>query len=338
MHPKPSTQEWLDQVKEPIVDPDRIIIDPHHHFWHHPRYPYLLEHLWRDTGSGHRVEQTVFVECRSSYRESGPAHLRPVGETEFVAEIAAASREGGANRAVVSAIVAHADLTRGEAVEDVLLAHQEAGQGLFRGIRHSGARDSHPEVLGSLTGEAPEGRYRDTGFRLGLERLGDLGLCYDTWHFHHQNRDFTTLARAVPGTTMILDHFGTPLGVGRYADQREEIFQQLKKDLAEVAGCPNVFAKLGGLAMPNNGFGWHQQPRPPTSDEFVEAQRRYYLHTIECFGPSRCMFESNFPVDRRSLSYHVVWNGFKKMVGDFSEDEKNAMFSGTAKRVYQLSG
>ena len=150
-----------------------------------------------------------------------------------------------------------------------------------------------------------------------MARLGERGLTYDTWHYHYQNRDFLELARAVPGTTMILDHFGTPLGVGPYESQREQIFQQWTTDIADIAACENVVAKIGGLAMPDNGFGWHTAERPPTSDEFVEAQGRYYLHTIEQFGPERCMFESNFPVDRYSLSYRTVWNAFKKLIADF---------------------
>jgi predicted TIM-barrel fold metal-dependent hydrolase len=135
---------------------------------------------------------------------------------------------------------------------------------------------------------------------------------------------------------MILDHFGTPLGVGPYTEHREEIFAQWKIDIANIARCSNVVAKLGGLAMPDNGFGWHEAQRPPTSDEFLAVQRRYFEHTIECFGPSRCMFESNFPIDRFSLSYTVVWNAFKKLVSSFSESEKDDMFRGTATRVYRL--
>ncbi|MDZ7684554.1 MAG: amidohydrolase family protein [Gammaproteobacteria bacterium] len=169
-----------------------------------------------------------------------------------------------------------------------------------------------------------------------MKVLGDMGLTYDTWHYHHQNPDFAALARAVPETTMILDHFGTPLGVGPDADQREAIFEQWKKDIAEIAKCDNVVAKIGGLAMPDNGFGWNTRETPPTSDEFVEAQRRYYLHTIECFGPERCTFESNFPVDKLSLSYPVLYNGLKKIARNFSEDEQNRMFYGTAAEVYRL--
>ena len=332
----PGTPAWLEQVEEEIVDPERRIVDPHHHLWDAPeRGSYLLEDLWADTGSGHRIEKTVFVECGASYREDEPEHLWPVGETEFVAAIAAESATGAPASATIAGIVAHADLTRGDGVEEVLRAHEEAGRGLFRGIRHAGARDPHPENL-RIAGRAPEGLYADPGFREGMRVLGRLGLSYDTWHYHHQNAAFANLARAVPETTMVLDHFGTPLGVGRYRERREEIFAAWKTDIAEIARCFNVVAKLGGLAMPDNGFGWSERSIPPTSDEFVEAQRRYYLHTIECFGPERCMMESNFPVDKLSLSYPVLWNGLKKIVANFSEDEKDAMFYRTAARVYRL--
>jgi len=183
---------------------------------------------------------------------------------------------------------------------------------------------------------APEGLYADPAFRAGVERLGQRGLTFDAFHFHHQNGDFAALARAVPDTVLVLDHFGTPLGVGDYAGRREEVFADWQASIAEIARCENVVAKLGGLAMPDNGFGWHEAERPPTSDEFVAQQRRYYLHTIDCFGPDRCMFESNFPVDRMSLSYPVLWNALKKIAAPFSRSERDAMFFGTAARVYAI--
>jgi len=185
-------------------------------------------------------------------------------------------------------------------------------------------------------GGAPAGLFEDPAFRAGVGRLGARGLTYDTWHYHYQNREFLALARAVPDTVMILDHFGTPIGVGRYADQRDAIFDDWQRDIADIARCDNVVAKLGGLAMPDNGFGWHVADRPPTSDEFVAAQGRYYRHMIECFGADRCMFESNFPVDRMSLSYRVLWNGLKKLVRGCSNAERDALFAGTATRVYRL--
>jgi predicted TIM-barrel fold metal-dependent hydrolase len=294
---------------------------------------YLLDDLWRDTGSGHNIVQTVFLECGASYRESGPEEMRPIGETEFVAAIAQASEEGAG--ATIAGIVSRADLRLGDAVEAVLDAHEKAAGGRFRGIRHAGAHAEHPEAL-MIPGKAPAGLFQDPKFREAVRALGRLGYTYDTWHYHYQNRDFSELARAAPETTMVLDHFGTPLGVGPYAAKRQEIFEDWKSSIAEVAQCENVVAKIGGLAMPDNGFGWDLRDTPPTSDEFVEAQRRYYLHTIDCFGPDRCMFESNFPIDRMSISYHVLYNGLKKIAASFSESEKDAMFSGTARRVYRL--
>lgn len=330
--PKPGSDEWLDQVKEDIIDPDRPIVDPHHHLWKRPKSTYVLEHLWADTGSGHNVTKTVFAECGASYHEDGPDHLKPIGETIFVEEIATESRSGGG--AVISAIVARTDL-RAPELDEVLDAHDAAAKGLFRGIRHAGAREPHPEAL-SIPGKAPEGLYTDDNFRKGVARLGERGYTFDTWHYHYQNMAFRDLAAAVPDTVMILDHFGTPLGVGPYAGKREEIFAQWKDDMAAVAECKNVIAKIGGLAMPDNGFGWSERDTPPSSDEFVEAQERYYDHTIQCFGADRCMFESNFPVDRLSIAYPVLYNGLKKIAAKYSDDEQNAMFSGTASRVYKL--
>ena len=336
-NPTPGSQEWLDQVTEPIIDAERRIIDPHHHLWHRPDFgSYLLENLWADTDSGHHIEKTVFVECSASYRPDGPEHLMPVGETEFVAEVAAASAKGTPNQARIAAIVARADLRLGAQLSEVLDAHEDAGAGLFRGIRHAGARDRNKEVLMGRA-FAPEGLYADPAFRAGVTALGARGLSYDSWHYHHQNPDFAELAQACPDTTIILDHFGTPLGVGPYADRRAEIFASWKNDIAAIAERPNVVAKLGGLAMHINGFGWHERERPATSDEFVEAQRPYYEHTIACFGPERCMFESNFPVDRMSLSYAVLWNALKKIAAGYSEAEQDAMFYGTAARVYRIS-
>jgi len=327
---------WLEAVKEEIIDPERPIIDPHHHLWSRRdrRQDYLLEQLWEDTSSGHNIVKTVFIECHSNYRKDGPEHLRPVGETEFVAEQARASRVGE-GKAEIAGIVAFADLRDLNRLDEVLEAHQEAADGLFRGIRQAGAFEGEEDYL-FIKPRQPAGLYLDRDFQRGVAQLGRLGFSYDTWHYHHQNRDFIKLAQAAPDTRIVLDHFGTPLGVGPYAQQREEIFKQWKEDIARIARCENVVAKLGGLAMPDNGFGWNLRECPPSSDEFLDAQRRYYLHTIDCFGPERCRFESNCPVDKWSLSYHVVWNAFKKLVADFSEAEKSQLFYGTAARVYRL--
>lgn len=331
---KPSN-EWLSRVQEDIVEPDRPIIDTHHHLWKTASMwgTYELDDLWLDTDSGHNIEKTVFIDCHSAYREQGPDSLKPVGETEYVATVARKSAENS-GKATIAAIISHANMVLGEAVAEVLNAHEKAGQGLFRGIRHACPCD--PTGTLSNPGSRKPGLYLREDFRKGVKTLGEMGYSFDAWHFFHQNADFLDLARAVPKTKMILDHFGTPLGVGAYAGKQEEIYQQWKEDVAAIAQCPNVYAKLGGMAMPDNGFGWDIKEQPPTSDEFVAAQKKYYLHMIECFGPDRCLFESNFPVDKLSISYQVLWNGMKKIVMDFSEDEKHAMFYGTAEKVYRL--
>lgn len=334
--PSPGSQAWLDLGVEEVLNSDQRIIDPHHHLW--PlggALPYGLDDLHGDTGDGHNIESTVFVECGAGYRTDGPEHLRPVGETEFVAAEAAKSA-GRADQATIKGIVSRADLRLDAAqLDEVLDAHIEAGNGLFRGIRHSLARAPEPGAM-MIPGSAPEGLSTDPDFRAGVARLGERGLVYDCWHYHHQNADFAALAAAVPETTMVLDHFGTPIGVGSLADRQDEVYEIWKQDLHLVADNQNVVAKIGGLAMPDNGYGWHERETPASSDELVEAQARYYLDTIESFGPARCMFESNFPVDRFSLSYRTVWNAFKKMAASFSEEEQHQMFYGTAERIYSL--
>lgn len=328
-----NNDEWLAQVKEEIIDPDREIIDPHHHLWPNPETHYDLEHLVGDLRSGHNVTQTVFMECRSSYLTEGEEHLKPIGETIYVAEAARKSAEIS-DCATITGIVGHADLTLPE-LDAILDAHLEAAPDLFKGIRHAGARDDKPDAL-TIPGRAQLRLYADEAFRKGVQRLGERGLSYDTWHYHHQNEAYYELAQAIPETTFILDHFGTPLGVGDYTGKREEIFARWKDDVAKIAECPNVYAKIGGLAMPDNGFGFHERDLPPSSDEVVELQGRYYHHMISCFGAERCMFESNFPVDRLSLSYTIYWNAMKKIAADYSEAEQEAMFSGTARKVYRL--
>jgi L-fuconolactonase len=329
----PGDQSWLNQVIEEIIEPDLEIIDPHHHLWPEGGpMAYGLADLEADLSTGHNLVGTVFVECGAAYQRGGDDPMAPVNETRFVAAQAALATRPG-----IVGIVGTADLRRVDVLDDVLDAHLDAGGGLFKGIRHSLSHAVHPEVL-SIPGRAPAGLAEDPAFRAGLTRLGERGLTYDCWLYHYQASEFRDLARAVPGTTLVLDHFCTPLGVGPYASQREEIFTQWYSDIAEIAACPNVVAKLGGLAMRDNGFGWDQAERPPTSDEFVAAQRRYYERAIEVFGPERCMLESNFPVDRFSLSYPVLWNGLKKMTAAYSPDERAAMFAGTARRVYRLPG
>jgi predicted TIM-barrel fold metal-dependent hydrolase len=327
---------WRAQVTEEILEPALPICDPHHHLWDHPKSRYLLDELLADTGSGHNVVATVFVECMSMYRAAGPEPLRPVGETEFVNGVAAMSASGryGATR-VGAGIVSFADLRQGEGVGEVLDAHMAVSP-RFRGIRHAAGWDASDKVRNSHT-NPPPGLLADAAFRRGFAELGRRGLTFDAWLYHPQLRELIDLARAFPETPIVLDHFGGPLGIGPYEGKRAEIFAAWKRDFRELAGCPNVVAKLGGLVMPLNNFGFHRRERPATSAELVEATRDWYLHAIDCFGPSRCMFESNFPVDKASCSYAVLWNSFKRLTAGFSAADRAALFHDTAARFYGLA-
>ena len=337
--PAPGSAAWHALLQEEIIEPARPIIDPHHHLWRNGLgFDYMADEFLADTSSGHRILKSVYIEARAFYLENGLEFLRPVGETTTIAKVAAQLAEYP-DQVQIAGIVAHADLRLGDqprVLTQLLEALQQSSNGLLRGIRHAGARDPRPEDL-LISGRAPPNLYGREDFRAGLRQLAEHNLSYDTWHFHHQNEDFIQLAQAVPETTIVLDHFGTPLGVGIYSGRREEIYQKWREDIVQIAKCPNVLLKLGGLAMPDNGFGWDKRALPPSSDEIVKAQKRYYLHALEQFGPQRCMFESNFPVDRLSVSYHVLYNAFKKMVADFSEEEKHALFYGNAERTYRLT-
>lgn len=325
--------DWLAQTQEPALEPDREIVDPHHHLWLREGIAYEMPHLQRDVAEGHNVVQSVFIECRSYYDDDAPEPLRPVGETRHVAKMAKAA---GAAQPRLAGIVGFADLRLPD-LDAVLDAHEAAGQGLFRGIRHAGARDAEPQHL-TIPGRGDAGLYEDPDFRRGLARLGERGLTYDTWQYHHQARALIDLARAVPDTVIVLDHLSAPLGVGRFESQREAIFARWQRDMETLATCPNVVAKLGGLAMPDVGYGWHLRDAPPGSDEYVQTTARWYNHMIACFRPDRCMFESNFPVDRISIGYGVLWNAFKKLATDLDAADRNALFAGTARRVYKLEG
>jgi predicted TIM-barrel fold metal-dependent hydrolase len=343
--------------REAILEPDLPIVDPHHHLWDRPaamtaalppprhgfeqvtrRVPrYLLDQLLADVGSGHNVRATVYMQCGSMYRADGPAAMRPVGETEFVNGIAAMTASGryGPVRACAG-IVGHADLTLGDAAAEVLEAHIAAGGGRFRGVRHSASWDQDPNVLGPLAGGSP-GLYRSARFREGFARLAPLGLSFDAWMLEPQLGDLVDLATAFPDTQIVLDHVGTPLGIASYAGRREERFPIWRENIRALARLPRVSVKLGGLAMAFCGFPSFLSSPPAPSTQLAEEWKPYVEACIEAFGVERCMFESNFPVDLGSCDYDVLWNAFKHIAAGYSRDEKTALFSGTASRVYRLT-
>jgi predicted TIM-barrel fold metal-dependent hydrolase len=339
---RPTNHDWLAQTAEAPLEPDLPICDPHHHLWDqytaHVMPRYLLDEVLADVGAGHNVVSTVFLECGAMYKADGPEALRPVGETEFVNGVAAMSASGLYGKARIAAgIVGTADLRLGDAVGAVLDAQIAAGGGRFRGIRQSAALDADP-AMSKYSTDPPAHLYLRDDFRRGFAQLAPRRLTFDAWCFHCQIPDVTALARAFPDTTIVLDHFGGPLGAGPYADKANEVYAEWRTSIAELATCPNVVAKLGGITMEINSFGWHEKPRPPSSQELCDATRHYYEFTIEHFGTERCMFESNFPVDMVSCSYTVLWNSFKRLTAHTSASERADLFHDTAARVYRLTG
>ncbi len=350
----PSGNEWLALTTEDTLEPEIPICDPHHHFWVQRPEPvdyqrYLLEDLVGDINSGHNVRSTVFIEARSSYRTGGPEELRPVGEVEFVQAIADAGATGqyGPGRPA-HGIIGRADLKLGEAVRPVLEALQEASPNRFRGIRHSVGWDPSPE----LDNREVEGCLLREDYRAGARALADMGLVLENSLYFPQLDDLASFANAVPEVTIVLNHLGGFCRIGPYAPDRSEgrnsnpvssgpvsddaVMAEWRRGIAAAAACPNIVMKLGGIGMPRIGFDWHKRETPVGSEEIADSIAPIIHYLIEQFGSSRCMFESNFPVDKVSFSYHVLFNAFKRVSAGYSPSERADMFHDTAARVYRL--
>ncbi|MBP7704822.1 MAG: amidohydrolase family protein [Caulobacter sp.] len=339
---------------EAILEPDLPIVDPHHHLWDRPSQPparkgghafedvirltprYLLDELRADADSGHNVAGTVYVQCGAFYRADGPRETAPVGEVEFVNGVAAMSASGlyGPFRACAG-IVGHADLMLGDGVTRVLEAEIAAGNGRFRGIRHMVASDPDAAVLGPMA-HTPGGLMGDATWREGFAKLAPLGLTFDAWLLEPQLPELIALARAFPDQDIVLDHVGTPLGIGTYAGRLTERFDVWAANIRELAKSPKVTVKLGGLGMPFPGFPGLDGKARPTSQALADLWRPYIDTCIAAFGADRCMFESNFPVDRWGCDYATLWNAFKRIATGASETEKAELFAGTAKRFYRV--
>jgi len=334
--------DWLALTQEPILEPDLPICDPHHHFWDFrtariPYQRYLLHELAADMQSGHNVRSSVFIEARAMYRVEGPEEMRPIGEVEFVQGLAAASASGlyGPGRAAAS-IIGHANLLLADRVAPVLEALKAASPNRFRGIRHSVTWDPHPEVENTAA-HRMQAQLANDQFRAGARVLARMGLTLEGWLYFPQLPELAEFARAIPNLQIILNHIGGLIRTGPYAGKDDEVFATWRRGVAAVAECPNVTIKLGGMGMPRTGFDWHTRARPIGSEELAAAMAPYMNFCIEKFGPNRCMFESNFPVDKVSFSYHVMYNAFKRLSQGYSVNERTAMFHDTAVRTYRVA-
>jgi L-fuconolactonase len=322
-----SPQTYLEQA----IEPGLPILDAHHHVWDDLSNPlathYPLESLLGDLRAGHNIVASVYAECSDHYRVDGPEELRPVGETEAVA---AADAPPG----VMAAIIGYADMRLGRSVEPVLEAHREVGRGRFSGIRHSTAWDPHPDVPNSAR-KSPPGLLLSPAFVEGVRTLGRLDMTFDAWMYFHQLPELVTLAGLAPGTQIIVDHLGGPAGVGHWATHRDEMLDAWRENIAALSLMPNVSIKIGGL-----GFPWFLTDEVSAglvdSDSIAAYWRPEIEHCIESFGPDRCMFESDFPVDGRLCDYVTLWNAFKKVSSGLGVAERDAVFRATAARIYRI--
>ncbi|WP_179403713.1 amidohydrolase family protein [Burkholderia guangdongensis] len=332
-------EEWLSRaLPEKAIAPDLPIVDPHVHFWHHKSgYKYFVEEFARDASeSGHNIEATVFIECNAFYRADGPEHLKCIGETEFAAGMGAMAESRKYTSVHAAAgIVGFADLTIGERVAETLHAHLDAANGRLKGIRQRAKWDPDPIVRGP-TGADRAGLYLEPAFGNGIDMLTSMGLVFEASIFHPQIPDVTALARAHPDASVVLIHSGSPVGHSSYAGKEDETHAHWLASMRELAGCPNVSIKMGGLLMCLGNFDFTTESTPPTSAHLAELWRPYIEPCVELFGAQRCMAASNFPVEKAGCTYGAIWNTFKRITAGCSDDEKASIFSGTAKRVYQL--
>jgi L-fuconolactonase len=329
----PVRPRWLALHQEEILEPGLPIIDAHHHFYDRPGWRYLDAEYTADAASGHNVVGSVYMQALTRYRTEGPDALKPVGETEFV--VATTPPPGADGVRVAMGIVGHADLRLGAEVRAALEAHVEAGRSRFRGIRHLTTWDADSSLVNPLTA-APRGLLLDERYRQGVAQLDELGLSYDAWLLSPQLPELLDLARAFPDLPIIINHCGGIVRIGSHAQRREETFDDWSKSIRALARLPNVFVKLGGLGMRINGFAFETLPTPPTSIQLARSWAPWMQTCIEAFGAERCMFESNFPVDKGSYSYATCWNAFKRLSSGATAHEKQALFEGTARRVYRL--
>ncbi len=235
---------------------------------------------------------------------------------------------------VCAGIVGYADLRLGKRVTEVLEALAAAGGKRLRGIRNMNATDTDKSIYPV---PRPPRLLLDAQFRAGFAQLAPRGLSFDAWVHHTQLDEVIDLARAFPQTTIIFDHTGGPLRIGRYASRLEQSYADWRGAIERLSRCPNIVMKLGGLGMRFLGL-----PRRESGGDwstFLAAQWRPFIEPcVEAFSPSRCMFESNFPVDRLTCSYAVLWNAFKRLAQQYSPAEKAELFRNTAARIYRLDG
>jgi len=334
--------DWLDKIREPALEPELPICDSHHHLWDMGGNTYVNEGFQRDMDSGlageatHNVVSTVFVECTTSYDDAQESYSRYLGETRFAEKLAEKSeRQRTPEPRIAAAIIARADVDKYDTLPLAIAAHRAMSPGRFRGFRHVVNWDAEPEIGQGHAMPGPR-LLLSRDFQKGAALLAEHGLLFETVALHTQLEDVITFSRKLPRLRIVLNHMGCPVGVGRFSGQRESVFKDWSAKMAALAQCGNVFVKLGGINMTRYGFAWHTRSVPPTSDELAEVTGRYYRTVIDCFGPERCMFESNFPMDKISCSYGILWNAYKKITAPLPGASRRRLFCDTAETLYEI--
>ena len=324
---------WLATLQEDVIEPELPIIDPHHHLWIRNGYTYLMPELAADLASGHNIVATVYAECHSMYRKSGPKEQRSLGETEFVRGQAAMSASGEFGEArACDVMFGNVDLTFGSAVEPILEQHIGASGGRFRGVRVSSGWHEDSKI-GNVSAEP--NLLMDPRVNQAVAIASGMGLSLDCWLYHTQLDEVAQLADAHPEMTIILNHVGTPILGGPYKGKSDEVFKEWKAAIVRVSNRENVLVKLGALPIRMPGFEGNRSV-PPGSKEVAAAWRPWMETCIEAFGSARSMYESNFPVQKRWCSYQVCWNAFKRLSAGASASEKADLFFGAAARAYKI--
>jgi predicted TIM-barrel fold metal-dependent hydrolase len=327
-------EDWLARRQEAVLEPELPIVDAHHHFYDRPGWTYLEGEYLADARSGHNVVASVYMQAQTRYRPEGPVALKAVGETDYVSSIARKHADGIPQLA--KGIVGHVDLRLGGEVREALEAHLQAAGGRFKGVRHLTTWDADASLVNPLSA-APRGLLLDQAYGRGVAQLASLRLSYDAWLFFHQLPELFELAKSVPDTPVVINHCGGIVRVGAYETLRKQVHEAWLHSMQRLASLPNVHVKLGGLGMRINGFDFEKGVLPPSSGQLAEAWKPWMEPCIEALGADRCMFESNFPVDKGSYSYVTCWNAFKRLTSGASARERQALFEGTATRVYRLT-
>ena len=334
----PTGNDWLALTAEAARQPDLPICDPHHHFWVQRPEPadyqqYLLPELLADINSGHNVRSTVFIEARSEYRADGRRSSAPWARWSSSSGLPRKAHRAATGKAAPPPPSSGAPTSKwAPPSAPALEALQAASPDRLRGIRHAVGWDPHPEVENR---EVEGCLFRDD-YLAGARILRDMGLLLETTVYFPQLPDLADFARKIPDLPIVLNHIGGMIRTGPYANRDDEVTAEWRRGIAAVAACPNIALKLGGIGMPRIGFDWHTRAAPIGSEELAASVGPWLGYCLEQFGPDRCMFESNFPVDKVSFSYNVLYNAFKRIAGPYTDAERAAAFHDTAVRIYRI--